>query len=747
MKKIGVNVLKLDALEKVLGASRYGGDYSIPSPLYLRVVRSHKPHAKIVKVELEEALQVKGVERIFTAKDIPGRNQIGIIQKDQPVLALDRVRYVGDPIALVAGETVEATEEASQKIKVTYEELPSIKTPEEALQPFVPPIHEKGNLLVEFNLVKGDIQVGFKEAEVIIEKTYTTTWVDHAYIEPDGGVAYWDEEERLVIICPTQNVHYDQREVASFLNLPIERVRIIQPTTGGAFGGRLDITIQCFLALAAFHLKRPVKMVYTREEVFQVISKRHPLKIHYRSGARKDGRLTAVEVDILGDTGAYASYGTTVAIRAAVHATGPYQVPHVKVRSRMAYTNNPWSGAMRGFGVPQIAFAHESQMDLLAQTLKMDPLEIRKINALQIGSETATGQVLRASVGIRKTLERIEEWRRRVSPYPSDSKRPFIRRGIGIGSMWYGIGNTGIANPSTAQIEFSPKGEIKLYIGVADIGQGSDTVLLQIASEALEIELKEIQLIRADTFLTTDTGATSASRQTYITGNAILNAIENLKKKVLQEASSLLNEEENDLFVEDGLVKHRQKLCIVLPIQEVARRTGKSIRGEGYFDPETTRLDPETGQGSPYATYAFATHLAEVEVDIETGKVKVLRVIACHDVGRAIHPNNVIGQIIGGVAMGVGFALMEEYDPGRTISFVNYLIPTSKDIPEVIPILVEDQEPSGPFGAKGVGEPALIPSAPAILNAIADAIGERIYHLPANLERVLEAVQKAKKED
>jgi len=747
MKKIGVNVLKLDALEKVLGASRYGGDYSIPNLLYLKVIRSHKSHAKIVKVELDEALQVKGVERIFTAKDIPGRNRIGIIQKDQPVLALDRVRYVGDPIALIAGETVEATEEASQKIKVTYEELPSIKTPEEALQPFAPPIHEKGNLLIEFNLVKGDIQVGFKEAEVIIEKSYTTTWVDHAYLEPDGGVAYWDEEERLVIICPTQNVHYDQREVASFLNLPLERVRILQPTTGGAFGGRLDITIQCFLALAAFHLKRPVKMVYTREEVFQVISKRHPLKIHYRSGARKDGRLTAVEVDILGDTGAYASYGTTVAIRAAVHATGPYQVPHVKVRSRMAYTNNPWSGAMRGFGVPQIAFAHESQMDLLAQALKMDPLEIRKINALQIGSETATGQVLRASVGIRKTLERIEEWRGRVSPYPLDSKRPFIRRGIGIGSMWYGIGNTGIANPSTAQIELSPKGEIKLYIGVADIGQGSDTVLLQIASEALGVELKEIQLIRADTFLTTDTGATSASRQTYITGNAILNAIGNLKKKVLQEASSLLSEEEEDLFVEDGWVKHRQKRCMVLPIQEVARRTQKTIRGEGHFDPETTRLDPETGQGTPYATYAFATHLAEVEVDIETGKVKVLRVIACHDVGRAIHPYNVIGQIIGGVAMGVGFALMEEYDPGRTISFVNYLIPTSKDIPEVIPILVEDQEPTGPFGAKGVGEPALIPSAPAILNAIADAIGERIYHLPANLERVLEAVQKAKKED
>lgn len=744
MRGIGVNISKVDALDKVLGASRYGGDLSIPDLIHLKVVRSTVPHAKIIGIETGEALKVKGVEKIFTAKDIPGKNRIGVIQKDQPVLASDRVRYVGEPIALIAAKTIEGAEEACQKVKVMYEEFPFIKTSEEALQLFAPSIHEKGNLLIEFNLIKGDVQIGFKEAEVIIEKTYTTTWVDHAYLEPDGGIAFWDEEERLTVLCPTQNVHYDQREVASFLDLPLEKVRIIQPTTGGAFGGRLDITIQCFLALAAFHLKRPVRLVYTREEVFQVISKRHPLKIRYRSGARKDGRLSAVEVDILGDTGAYASYGSTVAIRAAVHATGPYQVPHVRVRSRMAYTNNPWSGAMRGFGVPQIAFAHESQMDLLAKALKMDPLEIRKINALQVGSETATGQVLMASVGIQKTLDKIEEWKNKILPYRLDPKRPFVRRGIGIGSMWYGIGNTGIANPSTAQIELSPEGEIKLYIGVADIGQGSDTALLQIASEGFGVELNEIQLIRADTSATTDAGATSASRQTYITGNAILKAIENLKREVLKEASSLLNEEEGDLFVEEGFVKHRQKFCLALPIQEVARRARRTIRGEGYFDPETTRLDPKTGQGNPYATYAFATHLAEVEVDIETGKVRVLRIIATHDVGRAIHPKNVIGQIIGGVAMGVGFALMEEYIPGKTISFVNYLIPTSKDVPEIIPILIEDREPSGPFGAKGVGEPALIPSAPAILNAIADAIGERIYDLPANLERVLEAVQKSK---
>ena len=507
----------------------------------------------------------------------------------------------------------------------------------------------------------------------------------------------------------------------------------------------MDITVQCLLALAVFYVKKPVKIVYSREEVFQVTSKRHPLKIQYKSGARKDGTLTAVEVDILGDTGAYASYGSTVAIRSAVHATGPYQVPNVKVRSRMVYTNNSWSGAMRGFGVPQMAFAHESQMDLLAQALKMDPIEIRLKNSLRVGSETATGHTLMSSVGIGETLRKVKEWRNRSTLSQNDSKKPFIKRGIGIGSMWYGIGNTGIANPSTAQMEIDPNGEIRLLTGVADIGQGSDTALLQIASEAISVPLEEIRLIRADTAVTTDAGATSASRQTYISGNAILNAINSLKEEAIKEASRILEVEGRDLYYEDGQIKHQSKSSVSISIKDLAKRCGRVLRGEGHFNPETTRLDAETGQGVPYATYAFATHLAEVEVDTETGKVKVKRVIASHDVGKAIHPKNVMGQITGGVAMGMGFALMEEFVPGETTSFVNYLIPTSKDVPDVIPIIVEDEEPTGPFGAKGVGEPALIPSAPAILNAIADAIGQRIYHLPANLERVLEVIQKSKK--
>jgi len=744
MKQVGIEIPKVDALEKALGTTKYGADLPTQEPLYLKVVRSPKPHAKIVRIEKEEALRIPDVQRIFTAGDIPGKNLVGTITKDQPILAPDRVRYIGDPLALIVARTEEALEEAAKKVVVVYEDLPCISHPEEALLPYAPLIHERGNMLIQFHLVKGDVQRGFKEAEVIVEEAYTTTWVDHAYLEPDAGISYLDEEGRITVVCPTQNVHYDQKEVAAVLGLPLDKVRIIQCATGGGFGGRLDITIQCLLALAVFHLKKPVKIVYSREEVFQVTSKRHPLRIQYKSGAKKDGTLTAVEVDILGDTGAYASYGATVAVRSAVHATGPYQVPHAKVRSRMAYTNNSWSGAMRGFGIPQMAFAHESQMDLLARVLRMDPIEIRLKNCLCVGSETATGQTMIASVGIGETLKKVREWRDRSPISKDDSRRSFIKRGIGVASMWYGIGNTGIANPSTAQMEIDPSGEVRLFTGVADIGQGSDTVLLQIASEATGVPSKEIRLIRADTAITTDAGATSASRQTYISGNAILHAITSLKEEVINEAGRILEVDRKDLYFEGGEIKLKSEPSISISMRELAKRCGRVLRAEGHFDPETTRLEPQTGQGSPYATYAFATHLAEVEVDIETGKVKVTRIVASHDVGKAIHPKNVIGQIMGGVAMGTGFALMEEFVPEKTTSFVDYLIPTSKDVPEVIPIIVEEGEPTGPFGAKGVGEPALIPSAPAILNAIADAIGQRIYHLPANLERVLEAVQKTK---
>jgi CO/xanthine dehydrogenase Mo-binding subunit len=556
-----------------------------------------------------------------------------------------------------------------------------------------------------------------------------------------------DADGTIVIHASTQNPHYDQKDVADLLGLDESKVRIVQAATGGGFGSKLDLNVQGFVGLAAYLLNRPARMVYTREEAYLVTSKRHPLKIHYKSGATRDGRLIAADVRIIGDTGAYASYGLAVVTRSAVHATGPYEVPNLYAEAQFAYTNNPMAGAMRGFGVPQVAFAHESQMDLLAEALDISPLEIRLRNCWRIGSLTSTGQQLTASVGIRATLEAIAPYYdQSVNEEPAD-RAPYVRRGVGIGSMAYGIGNTGMQNPAAAHIELTADGRITLFSGAADMGQGAWTVLSQIAAEELGLRSEEIRMVAADTLLTASAGATSASRQTYISGNAVLDAAKKLKEVLLTEGAMILKIGRDDLTVEAGSVYSRTDPEKTVTFERIARRahrTGLPLKWQGYFDPATTSLDPETGAGIPYATYAFATHVAEVEVNMLSGEVRVLRIVAAHDVGKAINPRGVRGQIYSGVAMGLGFALMEEFVPGTTESLKDYHIPSCADMPEVLPIIVEDPEPTGPFGAKGIGEPALIPTAPAVLNAIADALGVRIYDLPANLERVIKAASISK---
>jgi CO/xanthine dehydrogenase Mo-binding subunit len=693
------------------------------------------------------------VVRIFTEKDIPGKKRVGTIIKDQPILAEDKVRYKGDPIALVAAETEDEAEETLGHIKIHYEELEPILTPERALEGGAPKIHETGNLLSRQLIIKGDVEKGFRQADIIVERTYTTPWVEHACLEPHSGIAYTDDQGRVTLCVSTQNPFYDQKEVADTLGLEPDRVRVIQAPTGGGFGSKLDVSVQCYLGLAAFHLKRPVKLVFTQEEAFETTSKRHPMKIQYKIGVTKGGKLTAVQVRILGDTGAYASYGSVVTTRAVIHAVGPYEVPNVSAEGLMVYTNNIWSGAMRGFGAPQVAFAHESQMDILAEELGMDPIDFRLKNVLKKGASTGTGQILDNSVGIGKTLERLKEWREknitkevRLSAF---GKKGRIARGIGVASIWFGIGNAGASNPSTTKIEVDREGKMVLFIGTADIGQGSNTVLTQIAAEELGIGIHEIHLVCADTALARDAGATAASRQTYISGNAVRNACMNLKEILFREVRDLYDLPEREFLLRDKKVISEGSPNISISLTEIADRVygkGRALRGEGFFNHDVTPLDPRTGQGKPHATYAFASQLAEVEVDRETGEVRVLRIVAAHDVGKAIHPVNVIGQICGGVAMGVGFALSEEFIPGQTNSYFNYFIPTIKDIPEIVSMIVEDEEPTGPFGAKGIGEPALIPTAPAILNGIAKAIGARIYDLPATLERVRNAAQGQKKE-
>ncbi|RJR50616.1 MAG: aldehyde oxidase [Desulfobacteraceae bacterium] len=746
-RAIGSSIPRRGALERLTGACTFSADFHLENPLTLKAVRSPHPHARVLGVDTAEASQVPGVVRIFTAGDIPGKNLTGIINKDRPLLVGDKVRFVGDPVALVAAESEEAAEKAAAAVKVSYDPIPAVYDPAGALSDGSPAVHEKGNLLFRRRVIRGDAAAAFSSCAAIVEQTYRTSSLEHCYLEPDAGAGYVDGDGTIVIIASTQNPHYDHSEVVSILGVDNSRVRIIQAATGGGFGSKLDLNMQGFIGLALYHLQRPVRYVYSREESFVATSKRHALIIEMKTGAGEDGKLKAMKCRILCDTGAYGSYGIAVASRAAVHAAGPYEIEHVDTDALCVYTNNPVAGAMRGFGTPQVAFAHESQMDLLAVRLGMDPLEFRRRNALRKGSVTATGQKLSASVGIGECLDAVKENYRKAISLRAKESSPFTRRGVGVGGMWYGIGNTGVQNPSTAQIEMDLKGFVTLYTGCADIGQGSTTVLGQIAAGSLDLPPEEIRITVGDTKLTTNAGATSASRQTYISGNAVRDAAAKLADVLLTEAVDLMKVPKESLVLSGGFVVDRDDPDNRMPFSKLAARAhrkGIPLRWQGYFDPVTTPLDPETGQGDPYATYAFACHVAEVTVDITSGEVTVDRVTAAHDVGKAIHPESVVGQICGGVAMGIGFALMEEFTPGATASLKEYHIPTANDMPEVVPIIIESPEPTGPFGAKGVGEPALIPTAPAVVNAISDALGKRIVHLPANLERVLEAATESK---
>ncbi len=740
---VGTSIPRLCSGEKITGKALYAADIKLDNPLILKVRRSDYAHALIKKINIEKAQAMEGVAGVFMASDIPGKNLLGIINKDQPVLAEGKVRSMADGVALVAATTEAIADAACRAIEVEYEPLPAIFDPEEAMKEGAVKIHEKGNILGSRKIVRGDVEKVFATATHIVEKEYTTSSIEHTYLEPDAGVGFIDDDGAMTIVASTQNPHYDHKEIVSLLNVEDKDVRIIQAVTGGGFGSKLDVTVQGFIAIALYYLKRPVRCVYSREEAYLATAKRHPFVIKMKSAVDERGKLLALKVRAVCNTGAYGSYGMAVTARAAVHATGPYDIDNVDIDVISVYTNHPFCGAMRGFGAPQMALAHESQIDIHAEELGIDPFEMRRINEFKVGSTTCTGQVLTESVGLDDCLTAIEPYyRKSQETWLQEKTEPFKKRGIGFGGMWYGIGNTGAQNPSTARVEMSPEGKVTLYTGCADIGQGSTTVLAQIAAEILGIKPMDITMVVADTKFTTNAGATSASRQTYISGNAVYDAVSKLADVLLTEAVTRLRAPKRALRFEKGdvIVSTNPDMRIGIPVlAKRAHNRGGSLSWQGFFDPETIPLDPKDGSGVPYGTYAFACQMAEVEVDVLTGEVDVVRVVAAHDVGKAIHPENVKGQICGGIAMGLGLALMEEFVCGKTESMKDYHIPTSSDMPEVVPIIIESPEPSGPFGAKGVGEPALIPTAPAIVNGISKALGQRIYSLPASLERVLEA--------
>ncbi len=718
MKFIGKSLQRVDIYDKVKGHPVYSDDFDFENMLYAGLFRSKEHHARIKKIDVSKAEKIPGIVKVVTYKDIPGENSFGTIIKDQPFLAEKKVRFKGEPVALIIGKSNDAIREAVEKIEVEYEPLIFIDSPDKAAKyENKIKIHENGNLLAFKRVIKGNFKKAIDESFVLIKNNYETSFLDHLFLEPESGVGFYNKEnDTITIISSTQNIHYKRKEISRLLNVKEDKIKIVQATTGGGFGGKLDITVEGWLAIAVYHTRSPVKITLTREESFLTNTKRHALNVEYTTAADKNGKITGVKVKITGDTGAYASYGSTVCLRTAVHCTGPYNVPHVYAESFMYYTNNHPCGAMRGFGIPQIAFAHESQMDMLANALNIDPLEIRLLNVLRKGDSTATGQILKKSVGIEKTLLQIK-------PHYKKLKHE-KRKGIGIGCMYYGIGNTGIPNPSSIEVELTEKGTILIHSGVCEIGQGSDTVLMQIALETLEIDSSFVEFSAKDTSITFDAGSTSASRQTYISGKALYNACLQMKKFL----------RENGFYSGENTLK------------EIFAKKG-NVQFKGCFDPPTSGLDPETSQGIPYASYAFATHLSWLEVDKDTGSTTVKKVWAAHDVGKAVNPLLLRGQVNSGVAMGIGMAIMEKFENGKTVNLHRYYIPTSMDMPHVEAFFIEEEEPTGPYGAKGIGEPALIPTAPAIINAIADYTEVRIFKLPADIETLKLSIEKQEKEE
>jgi aldehyde oxidoreductase len=748
---VGNRMVRLDGRRKVDGSEIFGADETPAGALAVRAIRSPYHRARFTFGDLARFVRDHaGIERVFTAKDVPGVNCYGVIGKyaDQPVFAEVEARHRGEAVAAVVGDAaaVEALQVAD--FPVVWQELPFIHDIDAALAQGANRIHEtrRDNILVRGRVVRGDVDEAFNSAKIVAEAEYETGFVEHAYIEPEAGFARRVDDQIEIQAC-TQAPYMDRSDIAAILGIAAEQVRIIPTAVGGGFGSKLDLSVQPFLAVAAWHLAKPVRMVYSRTESILSTTKRHPARMKLRAGCAKDGKLIALDFAADFNTGAYSSWGPTVSARVPVHASGPYYVPNYRALTRAIHTNLVPAGAFRGFGVPQAAIAQEQLYDELADRVGMDRLEFRILNALDESTPTVTGQVLGAGVGIRACLEALRpRWqasRRETADFKSKAKGP-LRHGVGVAGMWYGCGNTSLPNPSTVRIGLKRDGRIALHQGAVDIGQGSNTIVTQICADTLGAPIERFDLLSGDTAITPDCGKTSASRQTFVTGRAAQMASEQLRLGILRLAGACrcatLQFDESGVTVNEGGKSLRIALEN-LPLDE----HGYVITSEATFDPPTSPLD-ENGQGNPYAVYGFGAHMAEIEVDTELGTVRVVRVTAAHDVGRAINPTLIEGQIEGGVAQGLGMALMEEFFPGKGENLHDYLIPSAGDIPPVESILIEDPSPIGPFGAKGIGEQAVIPTAPAILNALHDAIGIRVRKIPATPDRVRAAILAAQNE-
>lgn len=750
LKVVGKSIIKSDAYDKVTGKALYAGDLKKYGMLFGKVVRSPYAHALILSIDSGPALDVPGVQAVLTARDIPGENHVGMTgTKDQLVLAEEKVRFLGEAVAVVAAETREAAAEAAAKVAVKYQALPVIETPEQGLADDAVKISPEGNLRWHKKVVRGDWAAAVQEAAAVVRGEYRTPRVEHAYIEPEA-VLVEPMEGGILVWSSTKSVHLDRKEIARILGWPLERVHAKAAYIGGSFGGKSDLTLNCMASLLCWKTGRPVSMNLEREESIQTTTKRHACVLRYTHAADARGRLTAVKLEVIGDAGGYMDYTAPVMQRMIVHGAGPYRVPNVWLEGRAVLTNNPVCGAMRGFGTPQTAFACERQMDRLAEKLGMDPVEFRLKNVLEKGDLFTTGQEVDHDPGLKEGLRQAREIINASTPLPAQPKE---RAAWGTACFYYGNGRTGVGDEGVATYRLLEDGRVQLTVGSPDIGQGSNTILIQIAAEALGLEMDQVSFISADTRQTLDSGTTSGTRLTAIVGKAVKDGAEEWRQQLFLAAAAVLNVPVEELRLDSSaaeprLVSSRGYLSF-REIYRKARSLAINLEVIKRHTYATTPLDPENGQGSPYGVYTYGVQLAGISVNEYTGKVKLKKLVSLLNIGQPINPILLEGQVEGGAAMGAGYALIEEIKlkEGRVLNpnFSTYLLLTSRDMPPVECIVLPFVDQQGPYGAAGIGEPSTIPMAAAIANAVSRAAGAQFFNLPLNLEEIVGTIWKNKK--
>ncbi len=757
LRQVGKPLRRVDALGKAVGATVYAGDYTMPNMLHAKVFRSTEPSANIIKLDVSRARALPGVVCVLIADDLtdaklttdmPG--QTGKERRkgsDAPVLASDVVRYVGEPLALVAAETLALAEQALELIEIEYEKLPGVFDPVEALKPGAPVVNEPDNAVARWKIRKGDVEAGFAAADLVVENTYRVPFVEHAYLELEAGVAWVDDQGVINIRVCTQVVEHF-RSIARAVGVPQNKIRVRGTLVGGGFGGKEDITVEIYLALLAKRTSRPVRLIYTREESFISQSKRHPFIVTHRVGVKKNGRITAAKIDMVADSGAYPYLSPYVLLYATIMSSGPYRIDNIHVDSVAAATNQPFSSAFRGFGGPQACIAYEQQMDEIAKALDMDPLEVRRINYIKTGERNATGQVIKSAAWLEESATRALE----ALGTKTGGDGP-VKVGWGFASYFQSYGRiTWFHDTSRAWVGVEMDGSVVIRSGTPDLGAGQINSLCQITSEILGVPLKDVTVYSTDSATTPLAGTSTATRQLYMSGSAVFQATSAVREVLIDRASKYFEEDPENLDLADSQVFVKSNPENSLPLKDLVARCaaeGLPLHNLAQFNaPFTDGIDPETGQGDVYPDFTFGTQAVEVAVDTETGAVTILKSVACHDVGRAINSAAVEGQIAGGSHQGLGYALLEDFivENGvtKTPSLAEYLIPTILDFPSTKVIILESGTGVGPFGAKGIGEPSLTPAAPAVANAVADAIGVRIHELPLTPKRVLAALDRAK---